>query len=175
MQGQQEGLAGQVMPVWITLSHDEADIEVSTKGLSLTGTSEQEFYVESEEDIGESIARHICDAGVLAICAIAESSSVREPRLGARARGSLARKHKVTAGALSYSATAFTTWTCFPPARDAFRVARVQHGRDRRAAAVYKSLSGDKAAASLGGSAVWPLIRSGVDGVTQADVATARS
>lgn len=61
------------------------------------------------------------------------------------------------------------------PARDAFRVARVQHGRDRRAAAVYKSLSGDKAAASLGGSAVWSLIRSGVDGVTQADVATARS
>ncbi|KAK4063330.1 uncharacterized protein Triagg1_9481 [Trichoderma aggressivum f. europaeum] len=31
------------------------------------------------------------------------------------------------------------------------------------------------AAARFGGRAVWPLIRSGVDGVTQADVATARS
>lgn len=46
------------MPVWITLSHDGVDVEVSTKRLSLPGTSEQEFYVEFEEVIGESIARH---------------------------------------------------------------------------------------------------------------------
>ncbi|KAF3068144.1 hypothetical protein CFAM422_008150 [Trichoderma lentiforme] len=50
------------MPVWITLSHDGADVEVSTKTLSLPGTSEQEFYVEFEEEIDEGIVRHIWDA-----------------------------------------------------------------------------------------------------------------
>lgn len=64
---------GQIMPVWITLSHDEAEVEVSTRRLYLPGTSEQEDYVELEEEIGESIARHIWDAGVIAFCAITES------------------------------------------------------------------------------------------------------
>lgn len=65
--------AGQIMPVWFTLNHDESEIEVSTRRLYLSGTSEQEDYVELEEEIGESIARHIWDAGVIAFCAIAES------------------------------------------------------------------------------------------------------
>lgn len=64
---------GQIMPVWIPLSHDEAEVEVSTRRLYLPGTSEQEDYVELEEEIGESIARHIWDAGVIAFCAITES------------------------------------------------------------------------------------------------------
>lgn len=38
----EEGPAGQVMPVWITLSHDEADIKVTTRRLPLPGASEQE-------------------------------------------------------------------------------------------------------------------------------------
>ncbi|QYS96038.1 hypothetical protein H0G86_003304 [Trichoderma simmonsii] len=67
------------MPVWITLSHDEADIEVSTRRLSLPGTSEREFYLGFEEEIGESIARHIWDAGMLAFCAIAESCMLPTP------------------------------------------------------------------------------------------------
>ncbi|KAL7962182.1 putative methyltransferase domain-containing protein [Trichoderma compactum] len=71
--------AGQGMPVWITLSHDEADAEIPTRRLSSPGTSEQDFYVEFEEKIGESIARHICDAGVLAFCAIAESCMLPTP------------------------------------------------------------------------------------------------
>ncbi|KAL6890661.1 putative methyltransferase domain-containing protein [Trichoderma evansii] len=64
---------GQIMPVWITLNRDEAEVEVSTRRLYLPGTSEQEDYVEFEEEIGESIARHIWDAGVIAFCAITES------------------------------------------------------------------------------------------------------
>lgn len=70
---EEEEQAGQIMPVWFTLHHDEAEIEVSTRRLYLPGTSEQEEYVELEEEIGESIARHIWDAGVIAFCAIAES------------------------------------------------------------------------------------------------------
>lgn len=70
---EEEEQAGQIMPVWFTLNHDESEIEVSTRRLYLPGTSEQEDYVELEEEIGESIARHIWDAGVIAFCAIAES------------------------------------------------------------------------------------------------------
>ncbi|UKZ67319.1 uncharacterized protein TrAtP1_008482 [Trichoderma atroviride] len=70
---EEEEPAGQIMPVWITLGHAEAEVEVSTRRLYLPGTSEQEDYVELEEEIGESIARHIWDAGVIAFCAIAES------------------------------------------------------------------------------------------------------
>ncbi|KAL7910877.1 putative methyltransferase domain-containing protein [Trichoderma velutinum] len=75
----EEEPAGQVMPVWITLSYDEGEIEVSTRRLILPGTAEPEFYVEFEEEIGESIARHIWDAGVLAFCAIAESCTLPTP------------------------------------------------------------------------------------------------
>lgn len=70
---EEEEQDGQIMPVWFTLNPDEAEVEVSTRRLYLPGTSEQENYVEFEEEIGESIARHIWDAGVIAFCAIAES------------------------------------------------------------------------------------------------------
>ncbi|KAK1248478.1 hypothetical protein MKX08_006698 [Trichoderma sp. CBMAI-0020] len=70
---EEEEPAGQIMPVWISLNHDEAEVEVSTRRLYLPGTPDLEDYVELEEEIGESIARHIWDAGVIAFCAIAES------------------------------------------------------------------------------------------------------
>jgi K+/H+ antiporter YhaU regulatory subunit KhtT len=70
---EEEEPAGQIMPVWITLNQDAAEVEVSTRRLYFPGTSEQKEYVELEEEIGESIARHIWDAGVIAFCAITES------------------------------------------------------------------------------------------------------
>ncbi|KAL7919341.1 putative methyltransferase domain-containing protein [Trichoderma austrokoningii] len=70
---QEEEPAGQIMPVWITLDPSEGEVEISTRRLYLPGTSGQEDYVELEEEIGESIARHIWDAGVIAFCAITES------------------------------------------------------------------------------------------------------
>lgn len=70
---------GQVMPVWIALGHDEDDVEISTRRLSLPGSTEKEVYAEFEEEIGESIARHIWDAGVIAFCAIADSCMVPTP------------------------------------------------------------------------------------------------
>ncbi|KAM0265723.1 hypothetical protein ACHAQJ_000157 [Trichoderma viride] len=76
---EEEEPAGQVMPVWITLSHDEDETEVSTRRLYLPETSERENYVDFEEEIGESIARHIWDAGVIAFCAITESWMLPAP------------------------------------------------------------------------------------------------
>jgi hypothetical protein len=74
----EEEPAGQIMPIWITLSHED-EAEVSTRRLYLPGTSELENYVEFEEEIGESIARHIWDAGVIAFCAITESWMLPTP------------------------------------------------------------------------------------------------
>ncbi|KAL6820736.1 hypothetical protein V8C40DRAFT_268144 [Trichoderma camerunense] len=51
----EEETAAEVMPVWITLSRDEADIEITTRRLSLPGTSKQEVYVQFEEKIDEGI------------------------------------------------------------------------------------------------------------------------
>ncbi|KAL7784326.1 putative methyltransferase domain-containing protein [Trichoderma ceciliae] len=69
----EEEPAGQVMPVWITVSHDQDEVEVYTRRLYLPGTPELGAYVEFEEEIGESLARHIWDAGVITFCAIAET------------------------------------------------------------------------------------------------------
>ncbi|KAH6605945.1 hypothetical protein Trco_005098 [Trichoderma cornu-damae] len=77
---EEEEPAGQVMPVWITLGHDEGEMEVSTtRRIYLPGTLGQDAYVEFEEEIGESIARHIWDAGVIAFCAISDSCMLPTP------------------------------------------------------------------------------------------------
>ncbi|RFU73164.1 upf0665 family c [Trichoderma arundinaceum] len=75
----EEEPAGQVMPVWITLSPDKGEIEISARRLYLPGAPEPGAYVEFEEEIGESIARHIWDAGVIAFSAIAESCMLPTP------------------------------------------------------------------------------------------------
>ncbi|KAF7548067.1 hypothetical protein G7046_g8803 [Stylonectria norvegica] len=62
---------GLVMPAWVSLDVGGGDVNVSTRRLHLGEPSDGLAYVEIEEEIGESIARHIWDAGVVALCAIA--------------------------------------------------------------------------------------------------------
>ncbi|KAK3181628.1 hypothetical protein K4F52_007006 [Lecanicillium sp. MT-2017a] len=65
-----EDEGGQIMPAWVTLGGPDADVDVLTRRLVL-GSANDASSMELEEEIGESIARHIWDAGVLAMCAIA--------------------------------------------------------------------------------------------------------
>lgn len=65
---------GQVMPAWVRFDEAGDDVEVSTRRIYLEETGDARAYVEFEEEIGESIARHVWDAGVLAFCAIAGTS-----------------------------------------------------------------------------------------------------
>ncbi|KAJ6788796.1 hypothetical protein PWT90_07611 [Aphanocladium album] len=62
---------GQIMPVWAALSDTDAGADVSTRRILLDDAETGRYLVEVEEEIGESIARHIWDAGVLAMCSIA--------------------------------------------------------------------------------------------------------
>ncbi len=62
---------GQIMPVWAALSSSGEDVDVSTRRIVLDDADAGKYLVEVEEEIGESIARHIWDAGVLAMCSIA--------------------------------------------------------------------------------------------------------
>ncbi|KAM3534878.1 hypothetical protein MY4038_001779 [Beauveria bassiana] len=62
---------GQIMPVWVTLSSSNQDVHVSTRRILLDDAGPAKYIVQVEEEIGESIARHIWDAGVLAMCSIA--------------------------------------------------------------------------------------------------------
>lgn len=64
---QPESERGQIMPVWVTLN-TTTDVDVSTRKLSLARNTPP--FIEMEEEIGESIARHIWDGGVVALCAI---------------------------------------------------------------------------------------------------------
>ncbi|KAH7311590.1 putative methyltransferase-domain-containing protein [Stachybotrys elegans] len=63
---------GLVMPVWTCLHQDgDGDVDVSTRRISLGREGPLDgAYLEVEEEIGESIARHIWDAGVVAFCAV---------------------------------------------------------------------------------------------------------
>ena len=62
---------GQIMPVWAALSNSDEGVDVSTRRILLDDADAGKYLVEVEEEIGESIARHIWDAGVLAMCSIA--------------------------------------------------------------------------------------------------------
>lgn len=75
--GRAEGL---VMPVRVALNGPEADNDISTRKLRLSAAGEPPEYLEVEEEIGESIARHVWDAGVVALAAIA--GTYKFPRLG---------------------------------------------------------------------------------------------
>ncbi|KAM3501991.1 hypothetical protein MY11210_009205 [Beauveria gryllotalpidicola] len=62
---------GQIMPVWVALSSSNQGVDVSTRRILLDDAGPGRYLVQVEEEIGESIARHVWDAGVLAMCSIA--------------------------------------------------------------------------------------------------------
>ncbi|UNI22783.1 hypothetical protein JDV02_008639 [Purpureocillium takamizusanense] len=64
------GGRGLVMPVQVTLNGPDADDDISTRKIRLNASNEPPEYLEVEEEIGESIARHIWDAGVVALSAM---------------------------------------------------------------------------------------------------------
>ncbi|KAJ6439745.1 vacuolar ATP synthase [Purpureocillium lavendulum] len=66
----QDGGRGLIMPVQVTLNGPDADDDISTRKIRLNATNELPEYLEIEEEIGESIARHIWDAGVVALSAM---------------------------------------------------------------------------------------------------------
>ncbi|KID92742.1 UPF0665 family protein c [Metarhizium guizhouense ARSEF 977] len=61
---------GLIVPVWVGMSGPEVDFDVSTRRIRLTAPTEPAQFLEIEEEIGESIARHIWDAGVVSLCAV---------------------------------------------------------------------------------------------------------
>lgn len=68
---------GLVMPVWLALNQaDSQNKHVSTRKLRLGSPGQSSDTIEVDEEIGESIARHIWDAGVFALCAIAGTVSI---------------------------------------------------------------------------------------------------
>ncbi|KAF4973318.1 hypothetical protein FZEAL_9364 [Fusarium zealandicum] len=76
---------GAVMPGWIPLTLQNTGTEVSIRRLQLSETPDGLGTIEIEEEIGESIARHVWDGGVVATCAIAgietapDSESSQDP------------------------------------------------------------------------------------------------
>ncbi|OAQ73621.1 hypothetical protein VFPPC_13041 [Pochonia chlamydosporia 170] len=60
---------GLIMPVWVGMSGPEADDDVSTRRILLSGQYEPQ-YLEIQEEFGDSIARHVWDAGVVSLCAM---------------------------------------------------------------------------------------------------------
>lgn len=85
---------GLVMPVWLTLNpRNDADRSVSTRKLPLSDESGLPVQVDVNEEIGESIARHIWDAGVVASCAIA--GTFHHPNLEASQGPCMQAMHEV--------------------------------------------------------------------------------
>ncbi|KAF5000292.1 hypothetical protein FDECE_11253 [Fusarium decemcellulare] len=76
---------GAVMPAWVPLTLNPAETEVSIRRLQLSESPDGLGSIEIEEEIGESIARHVWDGGVVATCAIAgietapDSESTQDP------------------------------------------------------------------------------------------------
>lgn len=62
---------GQIIPAWTELSLNEEVMEVATRKIHLGKASGANVFVEVEEELGVSIARHIWDAGVVTLCAVA--------------------------------------------------------------------------------------------------------
>ncbi|KHO01600.1 uncharacterized protein MAM_00601 [Metarhizium album ARSEF 1941] len=70
---------GLIVPVWVGMSGPEVEQDMSTRRLRLTAPAEPAQFLEIQEQIGESIARHIWDAGVISLCAIV--GAYRFPKL----------------------------------------------------------------------------------------------
>lgn len=64
------GGRGLVMPVWVTIKGNEAQDDLCTRKLRLNGPQEPAEYLELEEELGESIARHIWDAAPVVLASI---------------------------------------------------------------------------------------------------------
>lgn len=62
---------GGVMPAFVSLGASNETAGILTRRLQLRDSPAGLVYVEVEEEIGESIARHVWDAGVMAVSAIA--------------------------------------------------------------------------------------------------------
>lgn len=71
LQSEKDESCGQIMPVWAPLGNSNGSTDVATRRITLDDAETGEIIVQIEEEIGESIARHIWDAGVLAMCSIA--------------------------------------------------------------------------------------------------------
>ena len=84
---------GLILPVWVRLNGPDAEQDVSTRRLRLTPPSETAMYLEIEEEIGESIARHVWDAGVVALSAVV--ATYKFPKLAAVQNACLQRVHEI--------------------------------------------------------------------------------
>ena len=65
---------GLIMPVSVSLGPDLKGTDFSFRSISLNQDSESLNAIQIEEDIGDSIARHLWDAGVIAACSITNGS-----------------------------------------------------------------------------------------------------
>ncbi|KEY66903.1 hypothetical protein S7711_08183 [Stachybotrys chartarum IBT 7711] len=74
---------GLVLPASVVVSQGHADVDVLTRRIYLANGPDymSSLFVEVEEEIGESIARHIWDAGVVALCAMADLCLTSSPAL----------------------------------------------------------------------------------------------
>ncbi|KJZ78581.1 hypothetical protein HIM_01972 [Hirsutella minnesotensis 3608] len=63
--------AGLVMPVWVMLRNHEAAKDLCTRKLRLNGADAPAEFLELEEEMGESISRHIWDSSPVVLAAIA--------------------------------------------------------------------------------------------------------
>ena len=61
------GSTGLIMPAWVALNASQSDVDVLTRRLLLGELTETSDFITIEEDIGESMARHIWDGGVMAL------------------------------------------------------------------------------------------------------------
>ncbi|PNP53755.1 hypothetical protein THARTR1_05879 [Trichoderma harzianum] len=69
---QDEAGRGLIMPVWAELRvNGHNDDHVCTRRLHLSGVNEGREFLEIEEELGESMARHVWDGGVVTLCAVA--------------------------------------------------------------------------------------------------------
>ncbi|KAL6918148.1 hypothetical protein ACHAPO_000041 [Fusarium lateritium] len=62
---------GAVMPAWVPVTIQPSETDVSIRRLALSDSPDGLGTIEIEEEIGESIARHVWDGGVIATCALA--------------------------------------------------------------------------------------------------------
>lgn len=74
---------GLVMPVWLVLNGQfEEDAEISFRRLDYTETADgSPMTLDISEEIGESIARHIWDGGLMATCALLDSISPQDTQV----------------------------------------------------------------------------------------------
>ncbi|KAH0524979.1 hypothetical protein TsFJ059_007411 [Trichoderma semiorbis] len=68
----QDEVGGLIMPVWAEVRpKGHNDDHICTRRLSFNGTHEGGEFLEIEEELGESMARHVWDGGLVTLCAVA--------------------------------------------------------------------------------------------------------